>query len=150
MRELLNEINTTVAYLESFQVQELVDNHFLQLSNPAPGQLLSAHIERLKNILDKYQDDAKCGFMCKVDWDHELGQALGGNTIYPSQADLVSNKKCTDECGIVEVEVRLKQVIQESDFSIKPDKMYQVSSRDENGKRVFKKISGKEILERKK
>lgn len=137
MRELLNEINTTVAYLESLQVQEF--------NNPA----LSAHIERLKNILEKYQD-TKCGFMCKIDWDHELGQALGGNVVYPSQADLVSNKKCTDECGIVEVEINLKRVVQESDFSIKPDKMYQVSSRDENGKRTVRKISGKQLLEERK
>lgn len=88
------------------------------------------------------------GFMCKVDWDHELGEALGGNTIYPSQADLIANKKCTDECGIVEVEIRLKKVIQESDFSIKPDKTYRVVTLDkETGKRVAKTITGKELLE---
>lgn len=56
------------------------------------------------------------GFMCKVDWDHELGIALGGNSVFATKADLIANKKCTDECGIVEVEVRLKRVIRESDF----------------------------------
>lgn len=89
------------------------------------------------------------GFMCKVDWDHELGAALGGNTIYPSEADLIANKKCTDECGLVEVEIRLKRVIRESDFSIKPDKTYRVVTLDkETGKRVARSVTGKELLER--
>ena len=94
-------------------------------------------------------DSVVSGFMCKVDWDYELGAALGGNNIFASEADLIANKKCTDECGIVEVEVRLKRVISESDFSIKPDKSYQVVSLDkETGKRVSKTITGKELLER--
>jgi hypothetical protein len=89
------------------------------------------------------------GFMCKVDWDHELGEALGGNIIYPSQADLVANKKCTDQCGMVEVEIRLKRVIKESDFSIKPDKTYRVVTLDkETGKRSVKTLTGKEILDK--
>jgi len=95
-------------------------------------------------------DRVVTGYMCKVDWDHELGEALGGNTVYPSQADLISNKKCTDECGIVEVEIRLKRVIQESDFSIKPNKTYRISSRDENGKRVCETVTGAELLAKRK
>lgn len=90
------------------------------------------------------------GYMCKVDWDYELGEALGGNKVFPSQADLIENKKCTDECGIVEVEIRLKQVIQPSDFSIKRNKKYQVSSRDENGKRIIKTVTGEDLLKKKK
>lgn len=97
----------------------------------------------------KNEDRVVTGFMCKVDWDHELGAALGGNNIFASEADLIANKKCTDECGIVEVEVRLKRVIRESDFSIKPDKTYRVSSFDkETGKRLVKYMTGKELLER--
>jgi hypothetical protein len=97
----------------------------------------------------KNDDRVVTGFMCKVDWDHELGAALGGNTVFASEADLIANKKCTDECGIVEVEVRLKRVIRESDFSIKPDKTYRVVSFDkEAGKRVVKTLTGKELLER--
>lgn len=92
-------------------------------------------------------DRVVTGYMCKVDWDYELGAAVGGNTIFPSVADLVSNKKCTQECGVVEVEVRLKSVLQESDFSIKPDKTYTVSYL-EDGKKRFKKVTGQEILEK--
>jgi len=57
------------------------------------------------------------GYMCKVDWDYEIGGASGGNRIYPSINDLRKCRKCVDSCGIVEVEVRLKRVVQESDFS---------------------------------
>lgn len=86
------------------------------------------------------------GFMCGVDFNYELGQALGGNTIYPTEADLIANKGCTDECGIVEVEVRLKRVIKEEDHSIKPGKTYNVVTRDANGKRSVKTMTGKELL----
>jgi hypothetical protein len=89
------------------------------------------------------------GFMCKVDWDYELGQALGGNTIYPSKADLLANHNCA-ECGMVEVQVLLKEVVQESDFSIKPEKTYNVSIRKEDGTRSVEKITGAELLKRNK
>ncbi len=88
------------------------------------------------------------GYMCGVDWDHELGQALGGNVIYPSKADLIANKKCTDECGIVEVEVRLKKIIKKQDHSIKIDKVYRVSTRNSAGKRIYKTVTGKELIDR--
>ena len=56
------------------------------------------------------------GFMCKVDFDHELGEAVGGNTIYGDEEDCRKNRRCIDTCGMVEVEVRLKRVVQEEDF----------------------------------
>jgi hypothetical protein len=51
--------------------------------------------------------------MDRVDFDYELGAALGGNTIHPSVEDL--REPAThdlDECGIVEVEVRLVRVVE--------------------------------------
>lgn len=59
--------------------------------------------------------------MDKVDFDHELGEAAGGNRIYPSKEDLVRCQPCTAECGVVKVEVRLLKVIQEENFQ--PDKV---------------------------
>lgn len=56
------------------------------------------------------------GYMDKVDFDHEVGCASGGNRVYPTIDALVKAKKCVPSCGIVEVEVRLKRVILESDF----------------------------------
>lgn len=89
------------------------------------------------------------GYMCGVDWDCEIGNALGGNIIYCSEADLIENKRCTDQCGIVEVEIRLKRRIKESDFSIKPDKVYRVSH-IKDGIKTVKTMTGQEILDRNK
>lgn len=63
------------------------------------------------------EDGCVTGYMCKIDFECELGCAKGGNRVYPSVADLRENRKCVDECGIVEVRVYCSRVIQESDFS---------------------------------
>lgn len=55
-------------------------------------------------------------FMDKVDFDYEVGKAKGGNRVFPSQEDLEKHMPCTKECGVVEVEIRLKRVIRESEF----------------------------------
>ncbi len=89
------------------------------------------------------------GYMDKVDWDHELGRAIDGNKVYPSIEALKKHETCTDTCGIVEVEVRLKRIIAESDFSIKPHKMYGVTSIDrETGERKRETITGEELIAR--
>lgn len=59
-------------------------------------------------------DDPSIGYMCKTDFEYELGFAAGGTTVYSSIEDLRVNRKCVDSCGIVEVEVILRSVIQES------------------------------------
>lgn len=51
------------------------------------------------------------GFMCAIDWAHELGEALGGNRVYPSAKDLKENHAMSPECGIVEVEVRFVRTV---------------------------------------
>ena len=53
------------------------------------------------------------GYMDKVDFDYHLGNDLHGATIYPSVGALRECKPCVKSCGIVSVEVRLKEVIQE-------------------------------------
>ena len=54
----------------------------------------------------------RIGYMCKTDFDHELGQAAGGTVIYPSINDLKRSRRCADECGIVKVEIRFLDVEQ--------------------------------------
>jgi len=51
------------------------------------------------------------GYMCRTDFDHELGYAEDGTTIYPSIESLHENRECAKHCGIVEVEVRLRKVV---------------------------------------
>jgi len=57
-------------------------------------------------------------YMCKVDYDHELGEASGGVELYSSEQDLRNSRKCVDQCGIVKVKVELVEVVQEEDFSL--------------------------------
>lgn len=52
------------------------------------------------------------GFMCKIDFDYELGNATGGSRVYSSVSDLLREHDCAHECGIVEVEVRLAKIIE--------------------------------------
>ena len=66
----------------------------------------------------KYALTRKVGYMDKIDFDYELGLALGGSQIFPSEQDLRENTKHDlTECGIVKVEVTLLEVIQEEDYS---------------------------------
>lgn len=55
----------------------------------------------------------KLGFMCKIDFDCELGHAADGNRIYPSESALREHHSMADDCGIVEVEVHLLRVVKE-------------------------------------
>ena len=56
-------------------------------------------------------DETRTGFMCKIDFDHELGCASGGNKIYPSERNLRELHSMADECGIVEVEVKVLRIV---------------------------------------
>jgi hypothetical protein len=48
--------------------------------------------------------------MCKIDWDEELGNAPS-STVYASLSYLKQQHPCWEECGIVEVEVSLVEII---------------------------------------
>jgi hypothetical protein len=47
--------------------------------------------------------------MCAIDFSYELGEALGGNTIYPSLEDLRKHHECLDFCGFEEVVTMSKE-----------------------------------------
>jgi hypothetical protein len=56
----------------------------------------------------------KVGYMDKIDFEEELENLP--IIIYPSIKELQKNQSCVEECGIVQVEVRLIEVIQETQF----------------------------------
>ena len=56
------------------------------------------------------------GFMCLVNWDHELGEASGGTIIYSDEEDLRVHHRCIESCGIAEVEVRLVRIVQKGKY----------------------------------
>lgn len=56
------------------------------------------------------------GFMCKIDFDHEVGNVFGGSQVYATLEDLRECEPASDECGIVEVEIRLVEVVEWESF----------------------------------
>jgi hypothetical protein len=59
---------------------------------------------------------ARIGYMCAIDFDHELGAAMGGSRIWPDVEDLKRNHPCADECGIVEVKIVRTKIVQPSNY----------------------------------
>lgn len=51
------------------------------------------------------------GFMCRTDWEDELGHASDGNKVYPSVEALKRHSPCWEQCGIMEVRVSAERVI---------------------------------------
>lgn len=56
-------------------------------------------------------------FVCKTAFEHDARDARDGTLIYPSEAAARAALKCVHECGLVEVSVTLRRVVQEADFS---------------------------------
>jgi hypothetical protein len=44
-------------------------------------------------------------FIDGTDWRYEIGEAAGGNTIYPTLEDARENLPCNKSCGIAKVKV---------------------------------------------
>ena len=57
------------------------------------------------------------GYMCLTDFEWELGCAMGGNTVYPSEKNLRETCRCIPQCGVAKVKVVGVDILQESDFS---------------------------------
>lgn len=55
------------------------------------------------------------GFMCLTDFCCETGAATGGNLVHPSIDDLKLSRRCTDECGIVEVRIVGVRIVRPSE-----------------------------------
>lgn len=52
-------------------------------------------------------------YMCRTDFACECGNHIDGNRFFADIDDLKKFYKCTDECGIVEVEISLVRVVEE-------------------------------------
>ena len=73
---------------------------------------------KIRVLLRKIFGNYRYGYMCTIDFDHELGEACGGNTIFPSLEDLKENHKCWKGCGVVKVKVYyVKTVVKQDLFS---------------------------------
>lgn len=81
-----------------------------RLGDAAIGAILD-NMEANTTPMNGDASGAVIGYMCRIDFECELGAALGGNTIYPDIEDCREKRGCTDHCGIVEVEVRCRRIV---------------------------------------
>lgn len=68
-------------------------------------------MEKMKDM--GKQKDPIYGYMCKVDWDHEVPYPIDGNRIFWSIDTLKQHLSCVEECGIVKVKLSFVEVVQE-------------------------------------
>jgi len=84
------------------------------------------------------EDGVITGFMNKIGFDYEVGGDLFGTEVYPT-AEAVPT--CGGQDGIVEVELRLKRVVEETNFDRSKAKAYKPG---EAGKQMRKMQSEEE------
>ena len=52
-------------------------------------------------------------YMCKTDFEYNLGYAAGGNSVYASAEDLKRCRPCVESCGIVAVKIEYVYTVQD-------------------------------------
>lgn len=55
-------------------------------------------------------------YMDGVDFDHEVGEAAGGNTVYATPEDLLKYQSCATGCGIYRVRITKEKEILPQEF----------------------------------
>ena len=60
--------------------------------------------------------EVRYGYMDMTDYYHEVGEASGGNTIWPSPENLLEGSPCASQCGIARVKVMFDKEILEPNF----------------------------------
>lgn len=63
------------------------------------------------HVLDFLDNHYPHGYMDKVDYEEEVGRADGGSGVFASIEETLRARRCANECGVVEVEVRLVRVV---------------------------------------
>ena len=58
----------------------------------------------------------KKSYVCGVDWQHEIGEC-NDVTLYSSIKALKKARSCWPQCGIVELEIKVKKWVEPQDFS---------------------------------
>jgi hypothetical protein len=62
-------------------------------------------------------EDTAIVYMCAVDWEHHTLGDPAGAQVYPSEEILREARPCVSECGIVEVEMKVRRWVQKQDFN---------------------------------
>jgi len=56
-------------------------------------------------------EDVKFGYMCKTEFDWEIGETTGIYGIYPSIEELKEKRKCVESCGIIKVTISFVEIV---------------------------------------
>ena len=56
-------------------------------------------------------------YLCSVDFDHEIGEASGGNTVYPSLDNLKELVPCWESCGVIKAIVIFDSLVVKGDIT---------------------------------
>jgi hypothetical protein len=56
-------------------------------------------------------NNSRIGYMDYTDFCHELGEASGGNEIFPSLNETLEFNPCAKHCGVVKVKIELVEVV---------------------------------------
>jgi hypothetical protein len=101
------------AQAEKILREELADNLALEARADAAEsdwQTAETELSRVRGLLQR----AKEGWMDSIDYHHELGEAWGGNSVYPDKENCEENHACigkADQDGIVDcVAMRVKVI----------------------------------------
>ena len=70
--------------------------------------------------------ETRVGYMCSVDFDHELGQACDGNKVFPTIDTLKEQMECVNKgCGIYEVEIKFRKTVAEENLDAVDEEVFE-------------------------
>lgn len=70
------------------------------------------------------ENNTKTVYLCGVDWQHEIGEAMdleGSMPFYSSVEELKEKRTCWKQCGIIEAEIKMIKWVEPQDLFGKED-----------------------------
>lgn len=63
--------------------------------------------------------NSKTSFVCGVDFQHEIGEGPNDIKLYSSLEVLKKQRTCWRECGIVELDIKIKRWVEPQNIGVK-------------------------------
>ena len=124
-------MKTPLERLEEFETKYGTYNEMLSRLNPCYCIISNEQVELRESLKEhhvlirecmvynqeqrdskKNKEEMTIAYMCGVDWDYELGESSDGTKVYPDIECLKADRGCNEKCGVVEVEVKLKRIVE--------------------------------------
>jgi nickel-dependent lactate racemase len=65
--------------------------------------------------MKRKKETSKKSYVCGIDWQHEIGEC-NDVKLYSSIKALKKARQCWEECGIVELEIKVKKWVEPQDL----------------------------------